>query len=145
MTDDAKRLERGIRNCNPLNIVYARGNYWIGKYSNNTDGKFEQFLRIEFGIRAAIIILTRYAMRKEVGLYVPAIIHRWAPDGGEAEQNYIKFVTNKMAKLNMNRTRMDLKQLVSAMALFESRYTMSDFVFEKSFNIVPLNYRKFWI
>lgn len=145
MTDDAKRLERGIRNCNPLNIVYVRGNHWIGKCYNNTDGKFEQFLHIEYGIRAAIILLTRYAMLKEVGLYVPAIIHRWAPDGGEAEQNYIKFVTNKMAKQNMLQTWRDLKQLVSAMALFESRYTMSDFVFEKSFNIVPLNFRKFWL
>ncbi|MUV03170.1 hypothetical protein GN157_05555 [Flavobacterium rakeshii] len=48
-----KDYPRGIRNNNPGNIILTNEN-WQGKISNsqNTDGKFEQFTEIRYGIRA---------------------------------------------------------------------------------------------
>ena len=67
---------RGLRNNNPLNI--RRSNQpWRGKWSNPTDPDFEQFISIELGIRAAIVIVRRYI--KHYRLDTPAkIINRWA-------------------------------------------------------------------
>jgi len=44
---------RGIRNNNPGNIILTNEN-WLGKVPNsqNTDGHFEQFTEIRYGIRA---------------------------------------------------------------------------------------------
>lgn len=46
-------LPRGIRNNNPGNLIII-GSSWAGKVpvAQNTDGHFEQFTYIEYGIRA---------------------------------------------------------------------------------------------
>lgn len=45
-------LPRGIRNNNPLNIKI--GNDWKGEVPN-TDGTFEQFESMEYGLRAELL------------------------------------------------------------------------------------------
>lgn len=71
-----RKLPRGIRNNNPLNIRIS-SSMWLGKVENNTDGSFEQFTSMTMGIRAAIKLVCRY-IRDGVNT-VDAIINRWAP------------------------------------------------------------------
>ena len=54
----SQRIPRGIYNNNPLNIRI--GHNWWGEVHNQTDTQFEQFEKMEYGIRAAFIILRRY-------------------------------------------------------------------------------------
>lgn len=52
-------LPRGIRNNNPGNLIIT-GNDWNGELpvAQNTDGKFEQFYYLEYGIRAMAYDIT---------------------------------------------------------------------------------------
>jgi hypothetical protein len=74
-------LPRGLRNNNPGNIVMA-ANDWKGKVptSQNTDGKFEQFIAYEYGIRAMIVLLTNYINRYGLKT-IPTIVERWCSGG----------------------------------------------------------------
>ena len=51
-------IPRGIRNNNPLNIRI--GNQWLGERANPNDPAFEQFVAMEYGIRAGFVLLRRY-------------------------------------------------------------------------------------
>lgn len=79
-----------MRNNNPLNIRI--GNTWLGERSNPTDRQFEEFVSIQYGLRAGFIILRRYIRRYHLDT-VQSIISTWAPasDGNHVE-NYIKRV-----------------------------------------------------
>lgn len=80
---------RGLRNCNPLNIRI--GNTWRGERKINTDGEFEQFISMEFGIRAAFILLRRYICH--YGLKsIRQIVARWAPRSENQTDNYVNLV-----------------------------------------------------
>ena len=50
-----EREHRGVRNCNPLNIVH--GSKWKGLRPEQTDPRFCQFVSMQYGWRAALIIL----------------------------------------------------------------------------------------
>ena len=82
------RLPRGIRNNNPLNIRLS-SNCWLGKVTPSTDGEFEQFKSVEFGIRAGFIILRTYIRRHGVK-YITQLIERFAP---ASENNVTAYVT----------------------------------------------------
>lgn len=89
-----KKLKpRGLRNNNPLNIRI--GNAWLGEVLHPTDLQFEQFIQIEYGIRAGFVLLRRYIKRYKLNT-VPAIISRWAPENENATQNYINSVCKLM-------------------------------------------------
>ena len=49
---------RGIRNCNPLNIIRSKSK-WLGMRREQTDKKFVQFKEMKYGWRAALVLLTR--------------------------------------------------------------------------------------
>lgn len=89
-----KKLPRGIRNNNPLNI--RKGNNWKGEVSNSTDGEFEQFVSMQWGIRAGFKILknymTGYGGRVKALTNVHDIIHRWAPPSENNCRAYIDSV-----------------------------------------------------
>lgn len=76
---------RGIRNNNPLNIKI--GNDWQGEVPN-TDGVFEQFESMEYGLRAAFIILRKY-ITKYGRNSIADIVHSWSPDGEAIERAYM--------------------------------------------------------
>lgn len=85
-----KQIPRGIRNNNPLNIRI--GNVWLGEVTNPTDPEFEQFCTIEYGLRAACVLLRRYInhyKRKTITQIVAA----WAPASENMTENYIKLVS----------------------------------------------------
>ena len=89
-----KKLPRGIRNNNPLNI--RKGNNWQGEVSSSTDGEFEQFVSMQWGIRAGFKILknymTGYGGRVKALTNVHDIIHRWAPPSENNCKAYIDSV-----------------------------------------------------
>lgn len=89
-----KKLPRGIRNNNPLNI--RRGNNWQGEVANPTDTEFEQFVSMQMGIRAGFKILknymTGYGFRVRPLTNIHDIIHRWAPPNENNCKAYIDSV-----------------------------------------------------
>ena len=89
-----KKLPRGIRNNNPLNI--RKGNNWKGEVTNSTDGAFEQFVSMQWGIRAGFKILknymTGYGGRVKALTNIHDIIHRWAPPSENNCRAYIDSV-----------------------------------------------------
>ena len=90
--ESINKFFRGQRNNNPMNIV-GGPNRWQGMKGKQEDRNFVQFTTMTYGVRAAMILLTKY--HRDYNLKtVPEIIHRWAPDGGEAEKNYITHVRN---------------------------------------------------
>lgn len=77
---------RGIRNNNPLNIRI--GNTWLGERPNPTDPAFEEFVTMEYGLRAAFLILRRYIRRYKKNT-ISSIVSTWAPS---SENNTIKYI-----------------------------------------------------
>lgn len=83
---------RGIRNNNPLNIRH--GCKWNGLCKIQTDKSFDQFISMQYGIRAGFIILRKY-----INVYkansISKIISRWAPRCENDTTNYINVVSKK--------------------------------------------------
>lgn len=85
-------IPRGIRNNNPLNIRI--GNTWLGERDNPTDPAFEEFVSMEYGLRAAFLILRRYIRRYHKDT-VPDIVSTWAPASENNTQRYIDVVCQR--------------------------------------------------
>lgn len=88
-----KIIPRGIRNNNPLNIRI--GNTWLGERANPTDPAFEEFVAMEYGVRAAFIILRRYIKRYHKDT-ITSIVSTWAPANENNTQRYIDQVSDQM-------------------------------------------------
>lgn len=86
---------RGVRNCNPLNIV--RGSNWKGLRKEQTDPRFCQFVSMQYGWRAALIILRNYISgmngKRPPCDTIEKIINRWAPPVENNTSAYIKCVS----------------------------------------------------
>ena len=114
------RTPRGIRNNNPLNIRI--GNDWIGEVDKNTDGVFEQFKNMIYGIRAGFIILRKY-INKYNRNTIAKIIQAWAPSNENYTQAYITYVST-MVDIDKDATikytdEMTMRRIVFAMIEYE--------------------------
>ena len=89
----SQRIPRGICNNNPLNIRI--GHNWWGEDYNQTDTQFEQFEKMEYGIRAAFIILRRY-IEKYKRNTIELIISSWELSSENNTKAYISTVAKKM-------------------------------------------------
>lgn len=90
----AKTTARGVRNNNPLNIRYNQRNCWMGQ--TGTDGQFCKFSSPKFGVRAAVMILQKYAGRDSKASILE-IINKWAPESdGNNTEAYIATVCKAM-------------------------------------------------
>lgn len=115
-----KIIPRGIRNNNPLNIRI--GNTWLGERANPTDQEFEEFVSMEYGLRAAFLILRRYIRRYKKNT-VTSIVSTWAPS---SENNTLKYIDIVCARTGLKPTQ-EIKyedhdamiKLVAAMAIVE--------------------------
>lgn len=91
-----KKLPRGIRNNNPLNI--RKGNNWLGERKYQTDPAFEEFESLQMGIRAGFKILRNYIngskSRAARCNTIATIISRWAPETENLTSAYIKTVSD---------------------------------------------------
>ena len=85
---------RGVRNNNPGNIKIAN-NDWKGKIpvSQNTDGTFEQFESMPYGVRALRVLLTNYVNQGHNT--IEKIIKKYAPSSENHTQNYINYVASR--------------------------------------------------
>lgn len=90
MTINSKRIPRGIRNNNPLNLRV--GNNWIGEVGEPTDLTFEQFTEMKWGVRAAFVVLRNYILRHKCDT-IEKIISRWAPSNENDTELYINRVS----------------------------------------------------
>ena len=89
-----KRMPRGIRNNNPLNLRRTK-TYWAGLSQEQTDPAFFQFSSMTFGWRAAWMTLRSYYNKHGLRT-VRDILNRWAPpsDSNNTDR-YIGIVSEK--------------------------------------------------
>ena len=117
---EEKKIPRGIRNNNPLNIRI--GCKWKYEKPVNTDGVFEQFTQMRYGCRAAFLLLKRYIQTYHRN-NVKEIISRWAPSNENNTELYIKRVCLYMKILPTTSIRFEDKDtmysLFQAMAMVE--------------------------
>lgn len=66
----------------------------MGERNNPTDPAFEEFVTIEYGYRAAFLILRRYIRRYKKNT-IASIVSTWAPASENNTQRYIDFVCQK--------------------------------------------------
>lgn len=120
IVDMDKKLPRGLRNNNPLNIRI--GSHWLGEVEDPTDKEFEQFSCIHYGLRAAFYLLRRYIERYGLKT-IPEIVSRWAPASENNTKGYIDIVVQlsgiqKTENLKFS-DREKMVALVDAMAVVE--------------------------
>lgn len=117
---NTKIIPRGIRNNNPLNIRI--GNTWLGERPNPSDPLFEEFVSLEYGLRAAFCILRRYIRRYRRNT-ISTIIETWAP---VSENDTMKYIDRVSSMLSLSplapidyADKVTMCRLVDAMACVE--------------------------
>ena len=129
-------IPRGIRNNNPLNIRI--GNTWLGERNNPPDPAFEEFVSIEYGLRAAFCILRRYIRRYHKNT-VPAIVSTWAPASENNTQRYIDIVCKRSGISPTQQIRFEdettMCKLVEAMAFVECGQPIDGKKIEKGYSM----------
>lgn len=131
-----KQKPRGIRNNNPLNIRH--GNVWLGEVAKPNDPCFEQFCTMEYGIRAACIILRRY-IRRYGHDTIRTIISTWAPSNENDTNAYVEKVSKTM-NLNPDKPiryedEETMCALVQAMCLVECGCTVDPLKIRKGYRM----------
>ena len=81
-----------LSDYNPLNIRYNKNNRWLGQTGSHKG--FCRFVRLEFGIRAAIILLKNYYFIYKLRS-ISSIIKRYAPSNENDTDAYIAFVSHE--------------------------------------------------
>ena len=87
---------RGIRNNNPLNIRLSNDK-WQGQVlpqRGSGEGAFFQFEKMEYGWRAAFVILCKTYYGKRGLRTIRAIVSRWAPNNENNTAAYIRHVSD---------------------------------------------------
>lgn len=91
-----KKIPRGLRNNNPLNIRYSKANRWMGRCNHKIDEAFEEFIHIQYGYRAAFIIIHKYITVYHLNT-IFMLCARWAPVGdGNNPAVYARTVASRM-------------------------------------------------
>lgn len=120
------KLTRGERNNNPLNIVRS-GIAWKGLSKVQGDARFCQFDSMQFGWRAALVLLRNYikgrtSSKRQLDT-IEKIIERWAPSCENNTQMYIKSVSEEVGIDRRTRIRWEdrvtMCAIVKAMAKVE--------------------------
>lgn len=142
MEEKRKFVPRGIRNNNPLNI--RKGNSWKGERPIQTDKAFEEFVSMEYGIRAGFYLIRKY-MSGYMGLTqkfntIELIIKRWAPPSENATQKYIDAVSKETGipsrqKLSFCNKKV-MCDIVAAMIRVECGQTVDRSVIESGYDLL---------
>ena len=131
-----KTIPRGIRNNNPLNIRI--GNTWLGEEPEPTDPSFEQFVSMQYGVRAACVLLRRY-IRHYKRTTIPAIIAAWAPASENNTETYVAYVCRYLSISPDMPIKYEDKdticRLVQAMCLVENGQPISDDIISKGYDM----------
>ena len=126
---------RGLRNCNPLNIRRVAGTTWKGQRDEQTDNAFVQFESIEWGIRAAFVLLRTYSTKYHANC-IRDIISRWAPPTENDTERYIRNVCFWSGLGGLQRlTEQDWPKLVRAMVRQECGEVLSEETINRGFEL----------
>lgn len=123
-------MTRGVRNKNPFNIKYNKRNVWQGKVASvlREDDTFEEFISIDYGLRAGIILLRNYLNQ---GFNTPRkIITRFAPSCENQLEAYLWYVSTYLDLDKPIKWRTDdFYKLCVAITSYESNthYTIQNF------------------
>lgn len=139
---EEKKLPRGIRNNNPLNI--KKGNKWQGERPVQTDKVFEEFVSMQYGIRAGFYLLRKYISGYH-GLTpkfntIELIIKRWAPPTENSTRRYIDFVCQETGL--SSGTKIDFRNkkvmcdIVEAMIKVECGQSVDRTVIESGYDLL---------
>lgn len=134
----ANKTPRGIRNCNPLNLIKT-DTLWLGKVIPGTDPKFEQFTHMVYGVRAAMINVRTLCKRRQ-GLTIRGLIEIWAPPFENHTEIYITRVCRDMGvkdslKINWRDKKM-MCSLMMAMTFVECGCTIEPQIYERAFEMI---------
>ena len=128
-------MTRGELNCNPLNIRRVAGTTWEGQRAEQTDNAFVQFRTIEFGLRAAFVLLHTYATKYHANC-IRDIISRWAPPSENDTRAYIRSVCALTGFGGREKlTETEWPALVRAMAVVESRMHLDEGTLKTAYNL----------
>lgn len=136
------KLARGIRNNNPLNI--RKGIRWQGLATPDNDGAFAVFQSMEWGARAALVLLRNYVKgtnsSKRKYDTLEAIINRWAPECENNTRAYIQRVSSSTgiparAKIDYH-DRSTMTKIACAMADVECGQPMEISIFESAWDMI---------
>ena len=115
-----KKLPRGYRNNNPLNIRKT-DTRWQGQKEGN-DKAFCTFENLVYGWRAALKILM-ISYRKRGLKTIAEIIKHWAPDNENDTEAYMQYVVKQTGIPPNQKLKMaDYQNVVKAMARFENGF-----------------------
>ena len=137
-----KVIPRGIRNNNPLNI--RKGSKWKGERATQTDPAFEEFISMEYGVRAVFIILRKY-MSGYNGLTekfntIEKIIKRWAPPSENNSRAYIEAVSKWTGIPSTQRLAFSQRNymvaIVDAMVKVECGQSIDRAIIESAYDMV---------
>lgn len=136
-------LPRGLRNNNPLNLRISQ-NAWLGKVYPNTDGAFEQFTSVVYGIRAAMVNARTLLRRLRVidrQDTVANLIRAWAPPHDHNDTPaYIKTVCRR-ANIEQNATlewkdKESFINVIQAMSFVECGRDLDRTMFEDAYKLM---------
>ena len=128
-------IPRGFRNNNPGNLRIT-GMAWQGKVpvEQNTDKAFEQFVSLEYGLRAMIVVLRTYIKRKGLDT-IEKIIPVYAPateNDVEAYIQVVSLISGLQRDAVIDFTYDDMHRLVHAMVYHENGRALPNGVFDRA-------------
>lgn len=127
-------LPRGIRNNNPGNLVITSLK-WDGKIpvNQNTDGKFEQFIELRFGIRALMRDIYNDVTRKGKKT-VTQVITEFAPHFENNTQAYINSVISSVGSNDIGElTQEKMIALCKAIVRVENGTNYQSYITDKDY------------
>ncbi len=134
----ASTQPRGLRNNNPGNLRIT-SIPWVGKLSKaeNTDGAFEQFRSLKWGLRAMILDV-RSKISKGLDT-IEKLLSVYAPKLENDTANYARIVAQRSGLKTGQRltaTKEVLSRLVLAMIRVENGITLSQADFESGWGVL---------
>lgn len=142
MEEKIKPQPRGIRNNNPLNI--RKGSSWKGERPVQTDQAFEEFVSMEWGIRAGIKLIknhiTGFNGKRPTANTIKKLISVWAPAKENNTEAYIRTVCDQTAigrnELLHAGDRRSIIAIARAMAYVECGVWIEPEIFESAYDLL---------
>lgn len=119
------KVTRGIYNCNPFNIRFAKSNNWKGQIGSD-EKRFCRFESMDYGLRAGVILLRNYIEKNKLR-DVSSIIKRFAPHTENNTSAYIRYCSNVLVNQGLSTSDLSFDSLAfdtlcMAICFYESRY-----------------------
>lgn len=142
MSNQVRKKPRGIRNNNPLNI--RKGSSWKGERQPQSDPAFEEFVSMQWGIRAAFKLMRNHingfgGTRPKMNT-LKKLIAVWAPPSENATTRYVDFVSAHVGLLPSDIIDPDDKKLMCkiarAMSFVETGVWLDEGLFNSAWDLM---------